>query len=142
MAGEGKAVPVVDSEFREEDGRFSPDGRWLTFASNENGRMELYAISYPSREEKRQLTSVGVNRYFWRRDGREILFMTPERTMNSIAVNGDSFDAARLLFKSSIPMIAGDASRDGTRIVVAVGQVRETVPITLVTNWQSGLQRE
>ena len=141
LTGERKPAPFVESGTRSRAGQFSRDGRWLTYMSNESGTRELYALSFPSRAEKRQLTNGGVTGYTWRADGREIIYMSPDRTVMSIAVNGDEFAAPKELFKSDGRITAGDLTRDGSRILVSVVEPKPAVPVTLVTNWLSAIPK-
>src|SRR5262245_13846611 len=50
LSGGGKATPFLDSPFFESDARFSPDGRWLAYSSNESGRDEVFVTAFPGRE--------------------------------------------------------------------------------------------
>ena len=47
LEGERKPVPYLQTEFNEAMGQFSPDGRWVAYASNESGRSEIYVQPYP-----------------------------------------------------------------------------------------------
>jgi Tol biopolymer transport system component len=42
LAVGGKAVPLIQQEFDQTDGRPSPDGRWLAYVSNESGTSEVF----------------------------------------------------------------------------------------------------
>jgi Tol biopolymer transport system component len=136
-----KPFPFVESQFVDRDGQFSPDGRWLTYTSNESGRAEVYAVSFPSRDVKQQITSTGATTYSWRADGREIVYMTPDRTVMAMAVNGDTFEAPVVLFKSPVPILAGEITRDGKQIFAVVGRPRDAASIHLVTNWPAALPK-
>jgi eukaryotic-like serine/threonine-protein kinase len=138
---DAKPIPFIETEFSDSTGQFSPDGNWLTYISDETGRPELYAVSFPTRAEKRQLTNQGAVGYMWRGDGREIVYGAPDHSLMSIAVNGNNFSAPKLLFKPTIPIVTGDILRDGSRLLVAESLHKETLPITLVTNWSVGAQR-
>src|SRR4029450_7805625 len=54
VAGDGKPMPVAQTSFDELHGRFSPDGRWLAYVSNETGRAEGYVRSFPESGERGQ----------------------------------------------------------------------------------------
>src|SRR5262249_15590213 len=56
---------------------FSPDGRWLAYASNESGTLEVYLRSFPGPGGRWQISTGGFP--VWSRDGRELLFETPDR---------------------------------------------------------------
>jgi len=44
----GKAVPFVATKYAETNGQFSPDGKWVAYASNESGDWEIYVTNYPA----------------------------------------------------------------------------------------------
>jgi Tol biopolymer transport system component len=45
LTGERKASPFLETKFNEQDGRFSPDGGWVAYVSDESGRAEVYVIT-------------------------------------------------------------------------------------------------
>src|SRR4029450_13254497 len=47
IVGDRKPFPVAQTTFAEQDARFSPDGRWVAFESNESGRREIYVQPCP-----------------------------------------------------------------------------------------------
>ena len=46
LGGDNKPFPFLRTEFNEEDGRFSPDGHWIVYASDESGRSEIYVVGH------------------------------------------------------------------------------------------------
>jgi len=72
LNGERNAVPVENArESIEFFATFSPDGRWIAYASNESGRFEVDVRSYPERAGKWQASTTGGNYPRWSRDGSE-----------------------------------------------------------------------
>jgi Tol biopolymer transport system component len=66
-------APFVNSPAAEHSPRFSPDGHWLAYVSDESGRPQVYIHRYP--QGPRLVVSVeGGQGPVWRRDGREIFF--------------------------------------------------------------------
>ena len=47
-AAEKKDYPLLGTNFAEENGRFSPDGRWLAYVSEETGKDELFVVPFPA----------------------------------------------------------------------------------------------
>ena len=78
--GERKAVPLVNEKFSARAGRFSPDGRYIAYSSNESGRFEVYVA--PMRGTSVSGKPVQVSKdgalggTFWREDGKELYFLT------------------------------------------------------------------
>jgi Tol biopolymer transport system component len=75
--GPGKTFPVVQTDFDEKDGEFSPDGRWIAFQSNESGRFEIYVQPFRNAESRKvQVSTAGGTQVRWRRDGRELFYVS------------------------------------------------------------------
>ena len=67
---DGKATPVLQTEFTEGGGQLSPDGRWLAYHSNESGRMEVYVQPFPGPGAKWKVSRDGGQYSRWRGTGR------------------------------------------------------------------------
>jgi Tol biopolymer transport system component len=142
--------PYLQTEFGEAWGEFSPDGRWVAYASNESGRLEVYVVSFPKPTGKWQVSSTGGSLPRWRRDGKELYFITPDNRLMAADVNADEAQVdvgtVRALFDVR-PSAAGgsryyDVSSDGQRFLVASRPRGAALPpITLVTNWQGLLNK-
>ncbi len=65
---------MVATPFNEETPSFSPDSRWIAFASNESGRYEIYVQPYPGPGGKRPISTDGGREPLWSRDGRELFY--------------------------------------------------------------------
>ena len=85
-----KPFLVLQTTFNERDARFSPDGRWMLYSSNESQRLEVFVTPFPLATSgpggKRQVSTAryGPSGARWRQDGREIFYVTPDR-----AADGD-----------------------------------------------------
>ena len=74
--GEEQPYSFIAGGFDEGYGRFSPDGKWLAYLSNESGGYELYATRFPSGEGKWQISTEGADWFLgWKDDGTELYFM-------------------------------------------------------------------
>jgi hypothetical protein len=147
---------VPRTAFNERNGAFSPNnGRWIAYQSDESGRYEIYVQSFtptqPSSGARVQVSSGGGLWPAWRRDGRELCYVTPERRMMTVEVTTDGpvFQSRqpRVLFSSSIDTQAAfrsyDVSADGSGFVFVepVDAQRETQSLTLVTNWVNAVKK-
>jgi Tol biopolymer transport system component/mono/diheme cytochrome c family protein len=139
LAGERAPIPL-DQERLGRGGRFSPDGRLLAFSANPAGRFQIYVkdltgvtspASAASVPERLQVSSDGgIGGIFWRRDGRELYYLSqpPEQTIMAVEVSSTSplrFGAPRALFKVPSPVgapaqLSSIASADGQRFVFAM----------------------
>ena len=146
-AGERKPQLVVQTPFPDVEPQFSPDVRWLAYASSENGRNEIYVQAFPSTGRRWQISNSGGRQPLWRADGKELFFVSDDRKFYavdvSISANSGSFEygVPRFLFdmranvfnsrNSYIP------SRDGTRFLVNMLLEADDAPINVVHNWRA-----
>jgi len=54
--------------------RFSPDGRWIAYQSNETGQFEVYVEPFPRSGTRVRVSDAGGERPVWSPDGREIFY--------------------------------------------------------------------
>jgi serine/threonine protein kinase/Tol biopolymer transport system component len=146
--GERKPVPYLQTQFSEFHARFSPDGRWVAYTSDETGRPEVFVRTYPDSGGKWQISANGGDHPQWGRDGRELFFMAPDRDLKVVPINaGSTFEAGKptTLFETKIPLtsLTGDrnnflVSADGQRFLInSLADERNTKPLTLVLNWEA-----
>src|SRR4029077_12600233 len=64
-----RAQPFLQTRFNEISPRFSPDGSWLAYASDESGRYEIYVQPFPGPGGKWQISTEGGREPVWARDG-------------------------------------------------------------------------
>jgi Tol biopolymer transport system component len=76
----GTPFPFLRTEFNESQGQFSPDSRWIAYASDESGRgqFEVYVRPFPSGVGKWKVSSNGGREPRWRRDGKELFYLQPD----------------------------------------------------------------
>lgn len=71
-----KPVPWLQSQFVESQPRFSPDGKWLAYISNESGSEEVYVSQFPGPGPRIKISGFGGREPVWARNGRTVLFRT------------------------------------------------------------------
>lgn len=146
MAGDHKPKMILASPANESDASFSPDGRWLSYVSDESGRRELYVRPYPGLGGKWQISS-GVTVGSWWNGPGEIFYMTPDRRFLAVGIEprgaGLEIGASRLIFGGrTIPGDLVDYSPSLKRWLMAVPVGEPELPqITLVTNWASMVEK-
>jgi eukaryotic-like serine/threonine-protein kinase len=165
LVGDRKPTPVLQTPFNETNGRFSPDGRWIAYMSDEAGPHEVYVMPFAEAAApgafpktpagKWQISTGGGTFPRWRRDGKELFYLSAENKLIAVAVNGQgsAFEvgAAHPLFEirrrparyRGISSGNYDVSGDGQRFLVnaAVAGQKTTAPITLVVNWPELLRK-
>jgi Tol biopolymer transport system component len=150
LAGDRKPVPLTQNTYVTNSARFSPDGHWVAYSSNESGRFEVYVMPFGGGAGKWQVSSQGGLQPLWRRDGKELFFWSADNTLMSAPITlgaaGVEIGAARPLFRFNNPLgIVGvvspyDVSADGQRFVLISTPQQTPRPITLVTNWTEELK--
>ena len=95
LSGDKKSAPFLQSPFRTTHPQISPDGKWVAYASNETGRMEIYVRPFPSGEGKWQISTSGGRFPRWSRNGKELFYRTEDSKimMTTYTTSGDSFRA-------------------------------------------------
>ena len=103
MTGDSKPFRVTHTPFREEYGRFSPDGRLIAYLSDESGRNEVYVQSFPEASERWQISNGGAcQRPLWRADGKELFYLSRDNQLMGVGIQRQPvFNAAppRALFR-------------------------------------------
>jgi eukaryotic-like serine/threonine-protein kinase len=141
-----KAVSVL------RNGQFSPDGKWVAYASNETGKWEIYVTSFPESRGKWQVSTGGGEQPRWRGDGKELFYLSSDGKMMAASVTlGAAFDARRpmALFQTTprlpnsiLDLFVYDVSRDGQRFLINT-QVKQadSAPMSVVLNWPAKLNK-
>jgi len=152
-SGDRKPFAFLSGSFNVGQGQFSPDGRWMAYGSDESGRPEVYVTPFPAGGTKWQISSAGGTSPRWRRDGKEIFYLSADSKLTSVEVNGSTsvFQAAaphtlfpvllktgasRLDLNPTNEQISYDAAPDGRWFVLNSPPVGSPPPITLITNWK------
>jgi Tol biopolymer transport system component len=154
LSGDRKPFPFLQSRFTETSGKFSPDGRWVAYVSNESGRNEVYVAPFTGAageaSGKWQVSNGGGNLPQWRGDGEEIFYVNPDNMLTAaqVAVRESAFEvgavkplvAVRLPFS---PRSNYQVASDGQRFLVNMGPVQTAAPtpITVVLNWQADREK-
>jgi Tol biopolymer transport system component len=148
---ESKPRLFLQTPFNESAPRFSPDGRWLTYVSNESGRYEIYVLAYPGPGGKFQISTNGGTEPVWNPNGRELFYRSGNKMMVVDVASQTSFSAGkpRILFEGRfLPTPATspnyDVSPDGQRFLMikaAEPEEQSATQINIVLNWFEELKR-
>ncbi len=165
LSGDRRPSPLLHTPFGESHGQISPDGKWLAYNSNETSRNEVYVQPFPGGAGKWQVSTSGGQFPRWRRDGRELFYMTQASGGEMMAVDvgssGSTFEAGtpKDLFDSTYINLAHTGtgqrgagpyhtfavSSDGQRFLIpsppASDTASLTMPIAVVENWAAGLRK-
>jgi Tol biopolymer transport system component len=145
MFGDHKAFPLVATEFNEQYGEFSPDGRWVAYVSNESGRDEVYAVAFPNPAARFQISAGGGSNPLWR--GNELFYTDADNKIMAVdlVARGDSLEIATphalwqpRLTNTSPPYTV---TADGKRFLANELPLQSTGHLTVVFNWDAGLKQ-
>src|SRR5262249_15343195 len=132
--------PVVTSQVL-------PDGHWIAWITRETGRFEVYAQPFPPSGAKRQISEGGGNQPMWRKDSRELFFVSGERKLYAVGLRSGSaltFGAPQFLFemRANITMIRNSyvPAPDGHRFLINMSLDSPDSPISVVLNWPEELK--
>jgi len=146
LAENGKGdITVVPAGGYSYGGKFSPDGRWLAYVSNESGQNEVFVTGIPGFHQKWQISSGGATAPRWKQDGSELYFFSngelmavPVRTSK----DGLQIGAAQLLFRVNIPNFLRaqitnyTVTADGQHFLVNSTGDEKALAMDLIVNWQ------
>jgi serine/threonine protein kinase len=135
-----KSVPVAQTNAEEGLGRFSPDGYWIAFSSNETGRSEIYIQPFPTSGTKSSPISInGGTNPQWRPDGKELFYVSLDNRLIAVPItlrpNGQVDTGTPMPLFSLRPGSDYNA-RDGQRFLIDTStEDSSAMPITLILNW-------
>jgi serine/threonine protein kinase len=81
-----KVTMLLHSEFYEQGGMFSPDGRWIAYSTNESGHPEVYVQTFPDGGEKTQVSTHGGNHPRWAHNGRELFYWQDNNKFMTVTI--------------------------------------------------------
>ena len=150
LNGDGKPFPVVETNFDDQNGQFAPDGKWIAYQSDDSGRVEIYVQPFPGPGSKWSISTNGGSQVRWRRDGKELFYVTLEGRLMAVPIQVASDTGAPevgtpvTLFAPPLGAAVQQAdyrhqymvSPDGQRFLVATVTEGATAPITVILNWK------
>jgi serine/threonine-protein kinase len=87
--------PIGKTRSGEGAAKFSPDGRWIAYSSDESGKPEIYVQRFPGLGGKLQISSNGGTDPVWKRSGGELFYRSDNKMMAvSVITTGPEFQAS------------------------------------------------
>ena len=153
LTDERKPVTFVSTADDESSGDFSPDGRWIAYSSDESGRKEIYAASFPGAARRIRVTTEGGSQPRWSRDGKELFYLKAGRLVAVPVVRmGDdlTFGQSQPLF--ALPLFAWgdtgfdvstryDVLPDGRFIALLTPGEQAPDPVVVMLHWAEALKK-
>jgi eukaryotic-like serine/threonine-protein kinase len=148
LDGPRRPTPLMTSTFNERGLRFSPpDGRIVTFTSDESGRAEVYVAPWPALSARTRVSSGGGSAAQWSRDGRELYYASADGYLMSVSIHTQpslEIGVPLRLFQMQGKWFWRDfdLSPDGKKFLAIVPQVMANEqPLTAVLNWPAQFRR-
>ena len=153
LQGERKPQPFLKTPFTEGDAKFSPDGRWIAYNSNETGSSEIYVQPFPGAPSgpggKWQISTRGGVEPVGARNGRQLYYRSEEKMMAVAVEAAPSFAASKpkVVFEGRYLASPGnyayyDVSPDGQRfLMIKTDETAAATQLHLVVDWFEDLRR-
>ena len=149
LAGERKPFPLPLPPSPAIVAAFSPNGKWLSYCSSESGEQKVYVVPFPGPGGKWQVSPGGGCYPRWRRDGKELFYLSADNKIVAAEVKADAsgfaIRAVNPLFETRVYRSAYggfDVTADGQRFIICYEPGQPNVAITLVENWDAELKKK
>jgi len=146
VTGDHTPRPLLQTPFAEERGRFSPDGHYVAYESDESGRPEVYVVAIAGAAGKWQVSASGGSEPCWSHDGRELFYLSADQRLMAVPVTpGATFVSStprelfRVRVESGTRRNVYCPSPDGSKFLFLLPVGETTTPMTAVLNWRAGL---
>jgi eukaryotic-like serine/threonine-protein kinase len=150
MSGAGKTLSLHESAFDRGNAKLSPDEQWLAYESDESGMREVYVEAFPSQGPRYRVSTSGGSQPRWRRDGKALFFVAPDRHLTSVSFEGSGtprLGIPHALFELPIenPTLgysrsSYDVDASGHKFLVSHALPSLPEVLTVLTDWHAASQ--
>ena len=148
LSGQRTLRPFLQTRFSEAQARFSPDGRWVSYVSDESGRIEVFVRPFPGPGQRWQISTDGGGELRWSRSGRELFYRNGNKMMIVDVETKPTFHAGRprTFFEGrflNYDENTYDVAPDGARCLMIKEDPAESGPIhvNVILNWFEEVKR-
>ena len=146
LTEDGEQSPVVNTGADEQSPTISPNGEWLAYVSNESGRLEVWAKSWPIAGTPRLVSVDGGTEPAWARDGRERFYRNGDQMLSVAVADDGTFGRPEVVFERRYATDLGEAANydvgpDGRFLMIMTDEDSTTTQINIVQNWFEELTR-
>jgi Tol biopolymer transport system component len=146
LDGDRQPRPFLVDRFDKWAPRFSPDGRWVAYVSNESGRQEVYVRPFPGPGGRVQVSATGGGEPVWSPDGRRLFYRNGRQMIAATLTTAPTFavTAREVLFTGDYHAASGgqhasfDVTRDGKQFLMV--KPAGDAQLVVVLNWLAELQ--
>jgi Tol biopolymer transport system component len=123
--------------------QFSPDGQFVVYVADGNGRKEIFLTSFPPAGTRLQISAAGGSKPRWRPDGRGIFYLAPDLRLMEAFIERDGSavrsKAPTPLFETAFDFhderIPYAVNLEGTAFLVAPYPGQNRVALEVISNW-------
>jgi Tol biopolymer transport system component len=150
LFGDRKPFSFADTGSIETSGVFSPDGRWIAYASNEAGQLDIYVQPFPGGGGKYAISRGGGCQPVWRADGKELFYLGGDGSLMAVPIDATREFVAgvpQALFPTSVRPVAFSTdqvysvTKDGKRFLINARSSQSSAPLIVIVNWMAGLKQ-
>jgi eukaryotic-like serine/threonine-protein kinase len=150
IAPRGKPFAVADTPRNERQAQLSPDGRWVAYTSDANGRDEVWVQAFPHAHDTWMVSTMGGSQPQWRRDGRELFYISSDRKLTAVEVKpaGSAFDTSAPTSLFTLKLADSLAARnnympsaDGRRFLINTSYSGLGTRVGVVLDWVSAMRQ-
>ena len=150
--GDRKATPLLETGFDKFQARVSPHSNFVAYSTNESGTYQIVVQTFPDASGgKWQITADGGVEPKWRRDGRELYYLSLDGKLMSVSIGGPPFTAGRPVELFQTPLTVNrsqptrdrryDIAPDGRFLMVIPSATSAPTPYSVIVNWTAGLDK-
>jgi Tol biopolymer transport system component len=150
LDGDRKPLAIVQTEFDDRLGQFSPDGKWVAYQSNRSGRFEIYLRRFPGPGRDFRVSTEGGAQVRWNPTGKELFYIAADDRLTAVPIrfsaDGETAEPGQPvpLFGTNLGSAAPNTNRqqyavspDGQSFVLnSTLDTAGTSPITVILNWK------
>jgi Tol biopolymer transport system component/tRNA A-37 threonylcarbamoyl transferase component Bud32 len=135
----GKPIPLLTQPYGERDGMVSPNGKWMSYLSDESGRLELYATDFPGAHAKMQVSSEGAFWHVWSHDGKRLYFANGKKLMATEIRNPETMELGGTALVTTLDGQPLGFGSDGRLLVLNPANGQQTEPLRMVLHFPESL---
>jgi Tol biopolymer transport system component len=148
LKGELTPTKYLDGPSEERHAQFSPDGRRIAYSSDESGQYQVYVQTVPATGAKRQISTQGGSRPRWRKDGKELYYLSADGKLMAVPVKLEAgtleLGAAERVFDLSLAPGGNRAflyapAANGQKFLASILTEGSMPPVTIWMNWMAGI---
>jgi Tol biopolymer transport system component len=143
----GSARPFVSSDATEVTPRLSPDGRYIAYASDETGALEIYVRSIDGSGQRLTVSTGGGTTPVWAPSGRELFYLSPTHMVSATITLGSQLAVAGRkelfeigFYRDGSPQF--DIFPDGNRFIFIRESPSSVAQLSVIINWQALLKKQ